>query len=197
MTARVQAWLVLLGALALVGSAPPVLAQEPSREALLKSAYLNNFGLYCVWPTKAGVVPEKEFVIGVLGKDTFEGGLDRMAAVNKEIFGKKIVIQRFPTMQNYKPCNILFISAQPAPLPGNPNAAETPADRLAAAVKQLKGEPVLLVGDTDGLMDKGAMIHLFLAKDNTVKYTINPTALKDAGLRPKAELLKFHTPKPK
>lgn len=190
MTARAHAWLVLVGALALLGSAPSVLAQDPPREALLKAAYLNNFGLYSVWPAKGA--PAKEFVIGVLGKDTFDGGLDRMAAVNKEIYGKKIVIERFGTMKDYKPCNILFVSSQPVPA----NAAETPADRLAAALKQLKGEPVLLVSDVDGLMAKGAMINLFIAKDNTMKYEINAAAMKDAGLHPKAELLKYGIPYP-
>jgi len=188
MTARAHAWLLLVGALALIGAAPPGRAQDPPREALLKAAYLYNFGLYAVWPDKDGV-PRKEFVIGVLGKDTFAGGLDRMAAVNKDVYGKKIVIQRFATMKDYKPCNILFISPQPAPA----NPKETPADRISAARQQLQDAPVLLVGDSEGLIDKGAMIKLFIAKDNTMKYEINPAAVKQCGLRVKAELLKYGT----
>jgi hypothetical protein len=151
------------------------------QEYLLKAAYLYNFGLFVTWPNNA--VPGNNFVIGVLGKDPFGKHLDDLAQL-RTINKRKIVIHRFGEVNEYKPCHILFISNQPA----NPNVKERPEDRLAAVQAKLKGSPVLLVTEKPGLATLGAAINLYLDKDDTVKFEINPAAAKESGLELSSKL---------
>jgi hypothetical protein len=180
--------LLLLGAIVLGLDARRAFTQGQvqviDREYEIKAAYLYNFGLYIQWPHGAVPNDQDQFVIGVLGKDPFDGNLDRLASV-KKVEGRKIVIQRFKSMADYKPCHILFISRTPAN--GNNESAD---ERLAEAVRKLKNQPVLLVSDTAGHAGKGAIINLFI-EENRVKFEVNPAVAKQAGLQVSSKLLQL------
>lgn len=184
MAARLPGCLILLGALALLARQPAGRAQQPEvdQEYLLKAAYLRTFGLYTVWP-EAGV-PDKQFVIGVLGKNSFGSVVKEMEKL--EINKQRVAVKEFKSMKDYQPCHILFVSNAPA----GDNPKEQPAERLANALRELNRKPVLLVADSPGLAAKGAMLNLYLEK-NKVLYEINVEAIKGAGLVPKADLQKY------
>jgi hypothetical protein len=186
MAGRAGALIVLVGTILLAVDARRGAGQMPpqviDREYEIKAAYLYNFGLYVTWPQGAVPNDQDQFVIGVLGKDPFDANLDRLAAV-KKVGGRKIVVHRFKSMADYKPCHILFISGA--------DAAKGSADeRLAEAVRKLKNLPVLLVSDTEGHAGKGAIISL-LIDENRVKFEVNPAVAKQAGLQISSKLLQL------
>jgi len=184
--------LIVAGALLFAAPTPPSRGQVQviDREYEIKAAYLYNFGLYVQWPRGSVPTEQEEFVIGVLGKDVFDSNLDKLATA-KKVQGRKIVIHRFKSMADYKPCHILFISRSAAE--GN---KESPEDRLAEAMQKLKNKPVLLVAESNGLAMKGAMINLFV-EENRVKFEVNPGAGKQAGLQMSSKLLQLGKVVPK
>jgi len=188
MPAQAYSWcrLLALGLCALTMSA--AWAQEQpqiiDREFEIKAAYLYNFGLYVKWPKGAVPGNDPKFIIGVLGKDRASASLDKVAET-KKVDDKKVVIQRFKSMEDYKPCHILFISGAAA---GEKD--EKAEERLAAALKQIKGKPVLIVTENEGLALKGAVINFFV-DDNRVKFEINPEAAKGQGLEVSSKLLQL------
>lgn len=170
-----------VGLLALRGSA--AVAEEIDREYELKAAYLYNFGRYVEWPKNAIPGNDDTFVIGVIGRDPFGRILDGIAEA-KTIQDKKIVIRRFASAKDYQPCHILFVAA------GADDGADekTVEDRMNAVTTKTKGTPVLLVGDTTGLAQKGALINFFI-DDNKIKLEINPSAATRAGVKISSKLL--------
>ena len=180
MSGRRCAWL----ALAVLCAATSLRAQQPAvidQEYEIKAAYLRFFGLYTQWPGAMGKA--NEFVLGVLGKDPFGDVLDKLAK-EKTIDGKKIVIQRFKSLNDYKPCHLLFLCRED----GGSNPVKLD-DRLVETLKKIQGSPVMLVADVEGLAGKGAVAGFYI-DDNKVKIAINPETAKSAGLKISSDLLR-------
>ncbi len=187
MIPKVSPWIVLALACALGGDATGTLAQEAEEreEYEVKAAFLYRFTDYVTWSEDPVGKGENRFVIGVLGKDPFGEYLDRIAQARK-VKGKDIVIQRFKTAEDYKPCHILFVSGTPA----NGDKEETAAERLAAVQKKVNGSCTLVVGDTEGLARKGAVINFYL-QDRKMKFEVNPGAAKRAKLQISSQLYRI------
>ena len=76
-------------------------------------------------------------------------------------------------------CNILFVSrSEPA--------------SVGEIVGALAGSPVLLVGEQDRFARKGGMIN-FIEVDKKVRFEINESDAKRAGLKISSQLLKLAT----
>ncbi len=174
-------WLAVLAGIGLVAGPARSLAQEGDREYLIKAAFLPHFFRFVEWPKNALPGNDKTFVLGILGPDPFGNHLKRVEG--QIIHNKKIVVLHFPAIQDYKPCHLLFI----APSAGK---NETASQRLAKALTATKGAPVLLVGDTEGLAQKGAGINMVI-RENYPKLQINLDAAKRAGLTIDVRLLKL------
>jgi hypothetical protein len=192
MTARLHRWLALAGVCAMLCGDSGLRAQDENREYKIKAAFLYNFGLYVQWPKDAKFPDGEKFYIGVLGKDEVGPYLRKIAAT-KILQDKKIVVQHFEEVKDYKPCHILFVVGETA------GEEESAAHRLKAVLKKIKNAPVLLVSEGKGLAQQGAMINFFI-EDNLVKFEINPDAAKAAGLRISSQVLRLgkivHAPKP-
>jgi hypothetical protein len=171
-------WIGFLAVLAGAWAQGPVVGEEYE----IKAAYLYNFGLYVDWPKEAAG-DHGSFVIGVLGKNLPGPYLAKIAAT-RTIKGKKIVISHFASADDYKPCHILFI-----PTMADGDREDTAEDRLAAVLKKIRGEPVLLVGESEGFAQKGGMINFYL-DNNRVKFEINRDAAREQGLQISAQLLR-------
>lgn len=137
-------------------------------------------------------------IIGVLGKDPFDGvnskgqsvnHLDEMAREYNVEAAKenrrRIVIQRFASAEMYRRCHLLFVSSRSA----TNDAADTPEARLAAALKIAKdnkmNDPVLVVSDTSGFAQQGAPLNFYLEVAGNgsigVRTELNPDAAKQIG----------------
>jgi hypothetical protein len=134
-------------------------------------------------------------IVGVLGLDPFLGlnvdgtavnYLDELVEAsnaNRSVSNrKKLVVQRFDSAKDYKPCHILFVSSHASAT----SEEKTVEDRLSAALKKTAGSAVLIVTDTEGLAAKGAAINFYLKSDTQgvpkVAFEFNPDAARRSGL---------------
>lgn len=150
-------------------------------EYTVKAVFLYNFGRYVEWPEKAFANASDPFVIGILGEDLFGGSLDEIAA-KKSILGRRIVVRRFASLEDYRPpCQILFVSRSLS------------REKQAAAVKQTEGMAVFVVGETPGFATLGGMANFFVDGDR-IRFEINADAARRAQLRIDAKLLNLGKP---
>ena len=160
-----------------------VVAQEVvSREYEIKAGVISLLGKFVTWPDGVSPNMARPLIIGVLGPDLFlEGGvnqLDRTVAAERAK-GRQIVVRRFESAKDYKPCHILFVS-------------DAAGNRFADAKKVTDGEPVLLVGQSSGLARQGATANiLFDRATNLIRLEINPDAANRAGLKLAPDLLRL------
>lgn len=175
----------LLAASTLVGVRLGGCAHPDAEEYTVKAAYIRQISKYVTWPDTFTPGGPDEFVIGVLGTDPF--GMKTLAWLAQWTVNKKvIVVRRFETLADCTPCHVLFLAPEGAGKEANLN----PVQRLAELRKQLNGGPTLLVADQENLGRKGAMIN-FVRGACRVRFEINPTAAKRAGLIISSNLLKL------
>ena len=158
-----------------VGDLDPVAnVVVPESECKVKYVYLYSFGLLTKWPEATFKRTDNNFVIGVLGDKPFGHILDAIA-MRKKIDGRRIVVRRFKTIDEYRPCHILYVT-------------ESVAEEDASAVRQeLKGDAVLIVGETPGFEYFGGVIS-FRIEDENVKFSLNVDAAKRRHLMVSARL---------
>ena len=85
-----------------------------ANEYNVKAAFLYGFSRYVEWPAAAFADVHSPFVIGVLGSNLFSDRLDVIAAA-KKIQERPIVVRRFPSLDDYTPCQILFVPKETSP----------------------------------------------------------------------------------
>ncbi len=168
---------------AMVGISGPdrVVNAEPiSREYKLKVAYLYNFGRYMQWPKSAFEDANAPFVIGILGEDPFGQSIDALAA-KKKIHGRKIVIKRFSSVDQYSTCQMLFV------------ARSSTFGTRQEILQKTVNDPLLLVGETEGFALDGASAVFFNDANGTVGFRINVDTLARKTIVADAKLLKLAT----
>ena len=146
-----------------------------NREYAIKAAYLYQFGHYIQWPADSFADDQSPFVIGVLGEDPFGDALDEIAR-DKKIDGRKIVVRRFASVEDYKPCHILFVSS-----------SVMAADKLSS-IQKSQNFPVLLVGESPGFAQHGGTINLFI-EQNRIRFEVNMEVAKREQLKISSKLL--------
>lgn len=152
---------------------PHVYAQEqtvlvPERECKVKYVYLYSFALLTKWPARAFDQTDDPFVIGVLGQKPFGQVLDEIAR-RKRLSGRRIVIRRFQSMKEYKPCHILYVTST------------VPPEKARAITQKLRDQSVLLVGETPDFEMSGGVIGFAIEAGN-VKFNLNMKAARQRNL---------------
>jgi hypothetical protein len=164
-----------LAAAVLVVSSAGGLCETPT-EWEVKAAYLYNFTRFVDWPERVSLVPDRPFVVGILGADPFGHVLDDMLS-GKTVGGRPIVVRRLERPEDAGSVQILFVSP----------SAERDLDRVRRATQ---GIPVLIVGDSEGLAQRGVILN-FRLKDNRVRFEVNLAQAEEAHLRISSQLLKL------
>lgn len=156
------------------------LAQNtPPSEYQIKAAFLYNFAKFVEWPAKAFAEPTSPLVIGVLGKNVFDGDLDR-AIHGKTINGHPLEFKEFHSVADATNCQILFISS-------------SEKNHFQKILDGLHGVSVLTVSETDHFIEDGGMINLVIV-EKKVRFQINNEAAKQAGLTISSKLLTLAVP---
>ena len=165
--------LLLLASLLL----PPLTARAqdtaPS-EYRLKAAFLYNFAKFVEWPGDAFPAVNSPFIIGIIGENPFDDALEK-TVMNKMMNGHPFAVKQCQTLSELKRCHILFIS-------------QSERKRLAEILRVVRGERVLTVSEIEHFLGPGGMIQ-FLMEGNKVRFAINDSAAKTAGLRISSKLL--------
>ena len=147
----------------------------PSREYVVKAAFLYNFAKFVKWPEATFPVTDKTISICILGKDPFGPALNTIE--DKFLKGKKVVIRHVETLDQDEDCRIVFIS-------------NSEHEHFPQILDTLKYSNVLTVGDTDGFTKLGGILN-FVLVEGKVRFEINVTAAEQAGLKISSQLLKL------
>lgn len=137
-------------------------AQEVDYKAY--SLFVYNFMKYIEWPDGNG-----EFVVGVLGDSPIIKELQNLAKTKKPR-GRTLVVKKITTADEALNCHLVYVSDGKSSL-------------LKQLTEKVKGKPVLIVGEREGLARKGAALSFMTDEDDTLKFEINKAALEKNGLK--------------
>lgn len=168
------ATLVLLGTW--MAASPRAWANPAVTEYQVKAVFLLNFARFVTWPESAFAAPDAPLTVCVLGQDPFGSVLDQVLA-NERIGNRPLAARRVASDGSIDGCQLLFVGAGDARLHGD-------------SLRALAARPVLTVGDEEAFARQGGMVGLHL-EDGTVRITVNPDALRDAGLTMSSQLLRM------
>ncbi|MEK6707127.1 MAG: YfiR family protein [Bdellovibrionota bacterium] len=168
-------------------------APETNREYQIKAAFLYNFVKFTDWPGEPAadsnepntVDSNEPITIGIIGEDPFGNAFEPVK--NERIKGRKIVLKRFKGLEeskqsseqieNVKKCHLLFI-------------CRSQKEQLGEIIDVVKDRPVLTVADMGGFLESGGVIN-FILEEKKVRFEINLTAARHAGLRISSRLLRL------
>lgn len=171
--------MILVAAFGLaLGAAAGANAQEPQpREYEVKAAFLYNFTRFVHWPPEVFNSHPNVITVGVLGNNPFGEALRSLEG--KVAKGRKLTVLSFRTVQEVKPCHVLFIS-------------ESEKNRLSQALKAVGDSSVLTVSEVKGFTEQGGIINFHL-KSGRIGFEINVKAAERAGLKISSKLLNLAT----
>lgn len=151
-------------------------AQKRPTEYQVKAAYLFNFGRFVKWPASATAA--NDFAICVLGSDPFQGTLESIVS-GERVDGKPVTVRHLNSAEDAGGCKIVFVS-------------NSEQERLGPIMAALRHDPVLTVSDADRFVDHDGIIQ-FVMDGDRVRFQVNLSAAKNAGLGLSSELLKVAT----
>ena len=169
---RLRTVLTRLAVLLLVSTA--MAAPAPS-EYQVKAVFLFNFTQFVDWPAQSFADPRAPFVIGVLGRDPFGNALDE-AVRGETVNGRVLVVERYRSVAELKPCQILFID----------RSTGTDANKT---LESLGHQGMLTVSDSDAQAPSTVIIR-FLSEGKKIRLRINVESARDAGLTISSKLLR-------
>jgi hypothetical protein len=171
----VTAWRRLLAALfGLICLHGAFGASQPA-EYQVKAVFLFNFTQFVSWPRESLPDPQAPFVIGVLGRDPFGPALDE-AIRGEQVGGRPLVIERYRTRADLKPCQILFID-------------RSASAEVGAVLRDVEHSGTLTVTDFDVGADPDVVIRFF-TENQRIRLRINMDSARTAGLTISSKLLR-------
>jgi hypothetical protein len=164
----------LVCALATAADEPRV---DPSADGYaLKALYLHHFATYVDWPDEAFPSPDSPLLIGLLGEGPFHGHL-REISYTRLIDGRRIVVRRFESSGDVRPCHILFVAKK-----------VTPADERHA-LEVLANHHVLIVGESEGFAERGGAVNFFI-ESGKLRFEVNLDEVREHRLKVSSKVLR-------
>ncbi|KQU73367.1 hypothetical protein ASE08_12870 [Rhizobacter sp. Root16D2] len=163
----------------------PCAAQSPASAAeyQIKAAYLYKFLAYIEWPPQAFEREHAPIAIGVLGSEQLAGELAQ-AVAGREVNGHDVLVRRLHAGDTAAGLHVLFV--------GRSDSA-----RIAQIAATVKGQPLLIVSESDDAFALGSAIN-FLVVDDKVRFDVALRPVEQAGLKVSSRLLavarKVNTP---
>ena len=174
-----RAWFVAV-LLTFAGFAMQPLQSQPASaqfgEFEVKAAFLSSFSQFTKWPSGTFSDEGAPFVIGILGDDPFGGSLEGIIQ-GRTVSGHKVVIRRGRNANDMRGCQIVYV-------------ARSERGRLGEIIASLQGIAILTVGETEQFTRQGGVIGFKMDGDK-VRFDINASAAKRAGLQISSRLLKI------
>lgn len=162
--------LLLALSAALVAGVHATAFAASSLEYAIKATYLLKLAPFVEWP---GTVPS-DFNICVIGRDPF-GGLLQRAAAGQTIDGHPVQVQVLGMITGPSGCQVMYI-------------AGSDSQSVAAALQQVRGQPVLTVTDSQNDPAAKGIIN-FVIDEDRVRFEIDNAAASAGGLRISSKLL--------
>ncbi len=163
------------------------------REYTVKAAFLYNFIKFVDWPKEKMADANSPIEIGIMGKDPFGKAFEPLK--DKTAKGRRIVIRRLKgpaelgessgqteaelqrQIEAAKKCHVLFV-------------CRSEKKHLKELLERFKGQPVLTVGDCDGVLQAGGIINFVMEKQK-VRFEINAAGARQTRLNIRSQLLRL------
>jgi hypothetical protein len=139
----------------------------------VKAGYLCLFTGYTTWPTNIFAASNSPIVIGVLGANPFGGVLVETAA--RQQGARPLQVRHLTEVGEADGCQLVFIS----------RAEEK---REAEWLADLRGKPILTVGESDHTLGCGGVLALKIV-DGHVGFDVNWSALRHMNLKINSQML--------
>jgi hypothetical protein len=151
-----------------------VFALNTAEEYEVKAAYLFNLGNFVKWSDMA---LQNNFGICLLGKNPFGSNLELIANKDRKLQNRPVVLKNITSLADSKECAILFLSS-------------SEQSNLTTLFNELKGKPILTVGDSEQFVVSGGMIQ-FYQREGKIRLMIDPQTLEESGLKASSQLMKI------
>lgn len=142
-------------------------------EYRLKAAYLFNFATFTEWPDSIG----NTLAVCIYGDDPFGADIDALS--RQSVGNRRIAVRRTVSADNLAGCHLVFVTR---PMIGN----------LTRVFDRLGATPTLVVADSPGALQQGAMLNMETA-DGKVSFSANLAAARRQNLNLSAKLLRLAT----
>jgi hypothetical protein len=152
-----------------VGDKPDT--DKPQTDEEVISNFLLGYVKYGIWPAGRDWRLLKEVRLGVRGNNRLANVLEKVAegTRQKESSDIKFVIERSDSIDNLKRCHVVLASGL------SPNEARS-------LVTALRGQPVLVVGDTPEFLELGGMLEITIKRGGQSFWGVNKDALGASGI---------------
>jgi len=147
-------------------------AQELNYKAY--SLYVYNFMKYVDWPDNQN---QGDFIIMVLGKSKIEKEL-RIMSSQKKIRGRNIIVKLISSIDEITNCQLLYLSQEKSSLIKDLN-------------NRFKNKGILVVGEKDGLANKGASLSFATLENDELSFDINKKMISQQNLKISESLIKL------
>jgi hypothetical protein len=144
----------------------------PSREYLLKTAFVYNFARYTTWPPPS---PDGPFYLCILGDDEF--GTAAKYLSGQRLKTRNVDVRFLARDEDTAGCQLVYVT-------------RSLAGQLAELLPRLHAAGMLTVSDIPGFAARGGILGLKIV-DNRIRFEANTLAAQDAGLRLSAQLLRL------
>jgi hypothetical protein len=164
-----------LALIAVFATIVPCTAQgQTADEYQVKAAYMYNLAKFVDWPAEAFSSPSQPIVFCVAGQTPLSRPLED-ALAGKVVGQRPLVFRQLADSKQAGGCKVLFMS-----LPDQKRQRQT--------LDQVKGLPVLTVGEAEDFTAEGGIVR-FLLDAGRVRLEFNLDAADDAKLRVSSKLL--------
>ena len=166
-------WLVVaMAALAVVAEKAP--AQTPGAYSVesVKAAFLYRFLEYVDWPVEAQ--RDGPLTIAVLGEESLTAELQRNVR-GRKAHGREVRAISVTSVADGLDADVLFVSAQWK-------------KKLTGLTGEHERDPVLVVTEGDGALERGSVINFVIAEGN-VRFEVSLPAAEQRGLKLSSRLL--------
>jgi len=149
-------------------------ALPASVEHQIKASFVYTVTKFVDWPEAAD--PAKPLVFGVLGDEPFTAALQD-AVAGKTVHGRTILVRRIQRTEELEGCDVLYVEG-------------AQAGRWPEVSKALGASSILTLGETEGFVRSGGIIHLRLS-EQMVRFEVNIDAARRAGLSISSRILEL------
>lgn len=141
----------------------------------MKAEFVERFTRFIEWPEGARPAPDAPFVVCTWGESPLSARLEQVLA-SRRIQDHPVRVKRLRQWEAPTGCHILYLA------PGT-------REQVAGIAAELRGKPILSVGDAPGFAELGLIINLFVDDDLHVRFEINAEAARGSGLQISAKLM--------
>ena len=145
-------------------------------EGQVKAAFLFNFARYVEWPPAAFEGEAAAIRLCVIGESDFQQVVAETVS-GRSVGSRQVAVEKVDGLDAAEACHLLFLDA---------GAVLSPS----LVAERLGGHAVFTISDQPGFAADGGVAN-FIFVDQKIRFEINPSAARRAGLKISSSLLRL------